>query len=33
MCREQGADFFKALLEATSSFNALVRREIRKGNL
>jgi len=33
MRREQGGDFFKADLEATSSFNALVRREIRNGNL
>ncbi len=30
---QQGADSFKADLEASSSFNALVRREIRKGNL
>ena len=33
MCREQGADSFKTDLEATSSFNALVRLEIRNGNL
>ena len=33
MRAKQGADSFKADLEASSSFNALVRREIRKGNL
>ena len=33
MCREQGADSFKADLEASSSFNALVRLEMRNGKL
>jgi len=33
MRAEQGADSFKADLEASSSFNALVRLEIRNGNL
>jgi len=30
---EQGADAYKTDLESSSSFNALVRREIRNGNL
>ena len=33
MRSQQGADSFKTDLEATSSFNALVRLEIRNGNL
>ena len=33
MRNQQGADFFKADLEASSSFNALVRGEIKTGNL
>ena len=33
MRNQQGADFFKADLEASSSFNALVRGEIKNGNL
>ena len=33
MCREQGADSFKVDLEASSSFNALVRLEMRNGKL